>query len=340
MIEILTADARAVLPQLPPASFQLCLTSPPYFRLRDYGDPRQIGLEETVEEYVATLVALFREVRRVLHPRGVVWLNLGDSYAAYAKTTHGGQDRSTLKGSSTQMDAGLLGVNKVAGGLKPKDLIGVPWRVALALQDDGWWLRSDVIWAKPNGMPESVTDRPSRSHEHVFLLTPSRRYAYHADPIRTLHDPDTLKRYARGRHATYQAPGQAPQGGNGKARPNRQRGHGRRHEGFNARWDSMPRAEQMARGANARDVWTWPPDLYHGSHYAVMPVEIARRCILSGSLEGQRVLDPFAGVGTTGLVAQRLGRHATLIELSDAWAAEAEARIRADAPLYAEVSRC
>ena len=214
MVEILVGDCREILKTLPDESVQCCVTSPPYFGLRDYGNSGQMGLEKTPDEYVTSMVSLFREVRRVLTKDGTLWLNLGDSYAgSWGAQSRGGapSDKSTLQGnghigggpkisalSKVQVEAApkqtLTGSLERTPGLKPKDLIGIPWRVAFALQADGWWLRGDNIWAKPNGMPESVRDRPTRSHEYVFQLTKSEKYFYDYDSVRLPALPSSVSR--------------------------------------------------------------------------------------------------------------------------------------------------
>ena len=273
-VTVLEGDSRTVLATLPEASVQCCVTSPPYFGLRDYGHEGQIGLEATPDDYVAEMVALFREVRRVLKDDGTLWLNLGDSYAGSGK----GPSQS-LSAEARDMTH-TMHTAFVPDGLKPKDLIGIPWRVAFALQADGWYLRSDIIWHKPNPMPESVTDRPTKAHEYVFLLTKSARYYYDAAAIAEPSIDDTR---------------------------------------------------------NARTVWSITTQPYKGAHFATMPPELARRCILAGSKTGDTVLDPFGGAGTTGLVADRLGRDAVLVELNPTYAALARHRIHDDAPMFAEV---
>ena len=333
-VTILTGDGRKILATLPEASVQTCVTSPPYFGLRDYGHAGQIGLEETPDAYVAEMVALFREVRRVLKDDGTVWLNLGDSYAAQrggtempAETLAGGKGGKSVdveayrgRGFSAKMLTGQESApsrgnavahrNARAFGLKHKDLIGIPWRVAFALQADGWYLRSDIIWHKPNPMPESVTDRPTKAHEYVFLLSKSARYHYDADAIAET--------------ATGQACGNvvAPKGAD--------QSHGRTRSNLHK--------IEAAETRNARSVWSITTRPFKGSHFATMPPELARRCILAGSRRGDMVLDPFGGAGTTGLVADRLGRDATLIELNPAYAEMARHRITDDAPLFAGVT--
>jgi DNA modification methylase len=315
-LTILTGDARQKLKTLPDSSVHCCVTSPPYWGLRDYGTESQIGKEATPSIFVDEMVAVFSEVRRVLREDGTCWLNLGDSYCNFrsagypAQTVHGGQQR----GKDANRKRGVH-------GLKEKDLIGIPWRVAFALQADGWWLRGDHVWAKPNGMPESVTDRPTRSHEYVFLLTKSERYWYDSEAVRTAPKPSTVTRLSQDVEA--QA-GSARANGGGKTngtmkavkKSDKQRGHTRRHAGFNDRWDAMERDEQIENGANLRSVWWIPPAQCKESHFAVMPERVAEICIRAGCPEGGIVLDPFLGSGTTAYVARNLGRQCVGIELN------------------------
>jgi DNA modification methylase len=295
---ILIGDCLEVLRGLPDGMAQTCVTSPPYYGLRDYGHVGQIGLEETPDAYVARLVEVFREVRRVLRDDGTLWLNLGDSYASDSKWggATGGKHVKALHG-----EAGA-GRGKRQTGMKDKDLIGIPWMVAFALRADGWWLRQDIIWHKPNPMPESVTDRCTKAHEYLFLLTKSARYFYDADSIR-----------------------EAPTGRTDALTViNTGADNGREKRTLN---------NDGTIGANARSVWPIATQPYSGAHFATMPPALAERCIKAGSKPGDMVLDPFGGAGTTGLVADRLGRSATLIELNAEYARLARERITADAPL-------
>lgn len=305
----------------------------------------QIGLESTPEAYVEKLVQVFREVRRVLRKDGTCWLNLGDSYAGSAQgwghdKQYAGTKQSTNRGSLNQpLTEVKIGFQRPPGyissrqpnGLKPKDLVGIPWRVAFALQADGWWLRSDIIWAKANCMPESVTDRPTRSHEYIFLLTKSARYYYDADAIKepALYDVDgtgTAARKARQLAVNKSMPtteraGIRPAGLKDAAmfdgkHGDKQRGHSRRHDGFNDRWDLMSKEDQCTGYRNKRDVWTVSPARYPEAHFATFPEKLVEPCILAGSKVGDVVLDPFAGSGTVLAVAQRFGRKAVSIELN------------------------
>lgn len=272
-------DALEQLRALPAESVQVCVTSPPYWGLRDYGVEGQIGLEPTRAEYVQRLVEVFGEVRRVLRHDGTAWVNLGDTYAS--DTWGGGRGvNSTINGGGQQnaARAAQLKLKNRLDGAKPKDKLGVPWRVALALQDDGWWLRSDIVWAKPNPMPESVRDRPTASHEFIFLLAKSEQYFYSHD--------------ARDRRLN----------------------------------------DGIVEYRNWRDVWTIPTQPSQLEHFAAFPEELARRCIFAGSRHGDTVLDPFAGTGTTGVVALREGRRFVGVELNPEYAAMAEARARSITP--------
>jgi DNA modification methylase len=320
---ILTGDCRALLPSLPDESVQCCVTSPPYWGLRDYGHANQIGLESTPQEYVKAMVAVFREVRRVLKNDGTLWLNLGDSYAA---------NRSYQVQDNKHKDVGNHMPTSVPMGLKQKDLIGIPWRVAFALQEDGWYLRSDIIWAKPNPMPESVKDRPTRSHEYIFLLTKSSRYYYDHEAIREQPSPDLIKQIEEGYNgqAIKDYIGASVQDASAtksriidgyRKRIDKQRGHSRRHAGFNDKWDALTPEEQAACGRNKRDVWTVPPANYREAHFATFPPNLIKPCILAGTKHGDTVLDPFGGSGTTGKVSLELGRRSILCELNEEYIA-------------------
>jgi DNA modification methylase len=295
-------DVRQVLAGLPERSVQCVVTSPPYWGLRDYGHGDQLGLERTPEEYVANMVAVFREVRRVLRDDGVLWLNLGDSYAA-----HPGQRKETDKAGAKQMTKrGSTGSpSRHVEGLKPKDLVGIPWMVAFALRSDGWYLRSDIIWAKPNPMPESVTDRPTKAHEYLFLLTKSERYHYDAAAIAEPVSEATTERV------------QYP-------RPRERDNHIGRLGRDNTRSGDL---NSYNPTRNARTVWTIATQPYAGAHFATFPEELARRCILAGSKPEGAVLDPFGGSGTVAAVATGHGRRAIYIDLNPAYLDLAEQRI-------------
>lgn len=286
-------DALAVLSSLPDASVDCCVTSPPYFGLRDYGEAGQYGLEASPAEYVETMRAVFAEVRRVLAVDGTLWLNIGDSYSGGGNGPSG--KHSTI-GSGIPLNSRNSRRHYERVGLPPKNLLGMPWRVALALQADGWLLRNDVIWSKPNAMPESVTDRLSGRHEHLFLLTRSARYWFDLDLIREEHvtgdRPIPVRDYA-------QRPGTWAAGSGGNHRTSGPEGVGRNE-----------------LGRNPGDVWTVPTQPFSAAHFAVMPQALAERAIQAGCKPAGVVLDPFSGSGTTGLVAAKHGRRYVGIDLN------------------------
>jgi len=289
-VRIINADVIEGLAQLDDESVQCCVTSPPYWGLRDYGAEGQLGIESTPAEYVERMVAVFEDVRRVLKDDGVLWLNLGDSYAMSTKGAGGAGKQHTNTGSVFRDCS-----HSIPPGIKPKDLVGIPWRVAFALQDDGWYLRSDVIWSKLNPMPESVTDRPTKAHEYVFLLTKSARYFYDVEAIAEQSKYPNDNRKARQKQNDYDS--MAGEHGQLRAVINQK----------NAK---------TYQTRNARTVWTFSTKPYAAAHFATFPPELPERCILAGSRRGDIVLDPFAGSGTTGMVARALGRSAVLIELN------------------------
>lgn len=350
--DVRVGDCREALREMADGSVQTCVTSPPYFGLRDYGtasweggDPEcdhrkvsdtagavatstlgggkkttghqqegyreycgrcgakrvdnQIGLESSLDAYVAELVGVFREVKRVLRDDGTLWLNLGDSYASAWPCNR----RNVVGAGSLENGKRENRPPRLPDGLKEKDLLGVPWRVAFALQADGWYLRSDIIWHKPNPMPESVRDRPTKAHEYVFLLTKSPRYFYDADAIR-----EPMVKGAAGSSFT-----EGKTGVNGFGRVS----HAERHDN--------------PAGRNKRTVWTITPKPFKGAHFAVMPPALVEPCILAGSRPGDLVLDPFNGSGTVGVVALTHGRRYVGVELNPEYAAMARGRIIRDA---------
>jgi len=389
-VRILTGDCRNVLKTLPDESVHCVVTSPPYWGLRDYGTGQAgIGLEETMADHLSACVEAFREVRRVLRSDGTLWLNYGDAYAGSWGAQGRGDKRSEMEIggriagdkrkslSETQIIAHpkrRQTGSRERHGLKAKDLMGLPWRIAFALQDDGWWLRSDIIWAKPNPMPESVTDRPTRAHEYIFLMTKSARYWYDADAVKERAAESSIARWAQDVEAqdgSDRANGGAKTNGPMKAvggpRSIKMDGsQDRRKQGFNQRWDAKERigAKGNAKGfrggsyvggepgprtevgnepspdasRNIRTVWEIGTEPFKEAHFATFPTRLAETCIKAGCPAGGVVLDPFGGAGTVGLVADRLQRNAILIELNPEYAAMAERRIRGDAPMFAEVS--
>lgn len=307
-VDIRIGDCRTLLAAMGDKSVHCVVTSPPYFGLRDYGVDGQIGLEQTPDEYVAEMVAVFREVRRVLRDDGTLWLNLGDSYAANRK-----YQVSSTKGGKKHGPGQSVGGrgSKVPAGLKPKDLLMIPARVALALQADGWWLRSHIIWNKPNVMPESVRDRPTSAHESIFLLTKSEKYYFDHAAVREPASPASLARIGQASFAN--------QTGGPKDYKN----------GTNPSRSARKTLENFAAnpGRNIRNVWTVPTTAFSGGHFAVFPPDLIEPCILAGCPSQGTVLDPFGGAGTTGLVAKQHGRNAILLELNPEYAAMARERI-------------
>jgi DNA modification methylase len=334
-VDIRVGDCLDVLRTLDAGSVQTCITSPPYFGLRDYGVAGQIGLEPTPDAFVAKLVAVFAEVRRVLADDGTLWLNLGDSYAT-AGTRQGNSGHGF---DEYDRRSACDGYRPLTAGLKSKDLIGIPWRVAFALQADGWYLRSDIIWHKPNPMPESVTDRPTKAHEYLFLLSKNERYYYDASSIMEGLSPSSIDRLSQA--VDEQAGSARANGGTRSDRPMkavaRKRGLPPRHQRYTESSDQSG-LDVVGRGMgrNKRSVWTVATAPFKGAHFATFPPALIEPCILAGSRPGDTVLDPFGGAGTSGLVADRLSRNALLIELNPAYAKLARERITNDAPLFAE----
>lgn len=394
-VRILEGDALTVLRTLEAQSVQVCVTSPPYFGLRDYGTgswegglpdcdhrevsaqnrpgretpggrggsfpttergyraacgkcganrvDRQLGLEKTPQLYVDAMVGVFREVKRVLRDDGTLWLNIGDSYSGSGKG--GNPEDSKWKGfvgnSQREAAATAYAGDDRLYGLRPKNLIGIPWMLAFALRADGWYLRSDIIWHKPNPMPESVTDRPTKAHEYLFLLTKSERYYYDADAIVEPVSPNTNMRVSQNVAAQI---GSERANGGGKTNGNMKavvRGGVNPKAALNAVGSKQNESFSQACSLpvlqrNKRSVWTVTTQGYSDAHFATFPPKLIEPCILAGSAKDQTVLDPFGGAGTTGLVADRLGRNALLIELNPTYAEMARRRIQNDAPLFYE----
>lgn len=356
-VRILKGDCREILRSLDAESVQTCITSPPYWGLRDYGiqpsvwggDPAcdhewgkqgqfcqicgawagAFGLEPTYQLYVDHAVEVFREVWRVLRPDGTLWLNLGDSYNAAGRVRHGtriGCKQATNRGSA-------IGIHPSDATLKPKDLVGIPWRVAFALQADGWWLRSEIIWSKPNPMVESVRDRPTKAHEQVFLLAKSERYFYDADAVR---EPVS---YPNGPNSPESIASPYGQGFTRRATEHRATFRGGCYvNGQPGKSTETGNVYRETDGRNARSVWTIATTSFPEAHFATFPPDLAKRCILAGCPAGGVVLDPFLGAGTTALVADRLGRSCVGIELNPEYADMATRRIKSDAGLFADVN--
>ncbi len=378
-VSILIGDVRAKLAELPADHFDCVVTTPPYWGLRDYGVAGQIGLEPTLGEHLAVMVEVFRDVRRVLKPTGTLWLNYGDCYA----TTPNGRSAADTKAAGgddrTFRDKPF---STIGGALKAKDLCMVPNRLAIALQEAGWWVRSEIIWAKPNPMPESIKDRPASSHEKIFMLSRAPRYHYDAEAVRQGLAPSSVARLGQdvdSQAGSQRANGAAKTNGAMKAVGGRRSkqaataaaaaaaggSSGRRMAGFNERWDAKEKLRASAtasprhaghinhtgieetprgEGRSLRNyepapvqVWNVSTQPFSEAHFATFPPELAQRCLLAGCPKGGRVLDPFGGAGTTGMVADRMGLDCTLIELNPEYAALAQRRIRGDAGMFAEV---
>jgi DNA modification methylase len=309
---LLTGDARTVLRTLPDESVNCCVSSPPYFGLRDYGVEGQIGLEQSPEEYVAQIVAVFAEVRRILTKDGTLWLNLGDSFAGSGKGGNRYIDANTGRTSRNKITP-KHPKTPVIEAIKPKDLIGIPWLVAFALRADGWYLRSDIIWSKPNPMPESVTDRPTKAHEYLFFLTKSAKYFYDAAAITEERVSDTNVCGPNSRANRDHVP-----------RPFLKQDliNKGTYTGFNDRW----RGHQTER-RNKRSVWEIAPKPFPDAHFATFPPELVRPCIRAGCPVGGIVIDPFTGSGTTGEVAIEEGRRFVGVELNPKYNHMAKRRI-------------
>ena len=282
-------------------SIDCVVTSPPYWGLRDYGVDEQIGLESTPEKYVENMVNVFREIKRVLKSSGTVWLNIGDSYVSNPISANGANEVRSNEETGGLQKGYSRRVTYRGGTLKPKDLVGIPWMVAFALRADGWYLRSDIIWNKPNPMPEPVKDRPTKSHEYIFLLTKSPTYYYDADAIREpldtqLHKPGNKTAYGVVMRTDFGT-------------------------------DAMDRVWGNPSGRNKRSVWTVNTHPYPDAHFATFPEKLVEPCILAGSPLGGTVLDPFVGSGTTLAVAQRLGRNGIGTDISSEYLALASKRL-------------
>lgn len=303
---ILCGDALEMLRTLPDNSVHCCVTSPPYYALRDYGVDGQIGREDTPAQYVARLTDVFSEVRRVLRPSGTLWLNIADTYAG-----KGNQGDSVDPKYPNGRTGQTVAINRRVEGCKAKDMIGIPWMLAFALRDSGWYLRSDIIWMKANPMPESCKDRPSRCYEHVFLLTKSRSYYYDAaaiaEPVAESTPMRMRRKFGKNKYSAG-IPGQA-------------------HQHLNDYRPNGYAEEDIPLLRNKRDVWQINSVPYKGAHFAAYPPKLVETCLLAGCPPDGIVLDPFLGSGTTAAVAKQMGRHYIGIELNPDYCTLAEQRI-------------
>jgi DNA modification methylase len=316
-VTLYQGDCREVLERLEAGSVHCCITSPPYYGLRDYGVAGQLGLEKSPEEYVGRLVEVFREVRRVLRDDGTLWLNMGDSYGnGSSGCSKGGQ-------GFTSQRKGRANINEqYRSPGASKQLLGIPWRVAFALQADGWWLRSDIIWAKKNPMPESVRDRPTKAHEYLFLMAKSEKYYYDADAIREENSPAYRGAADRGRTFSTESKAREEKYAETVGAHMQARG-----DGGNFGIRMAGRNTYNGSGRNRRSVWTVATKPFKGAHFATFPPALVKPCVLAGCPEGGIVLDPFSGAATTGLVAARYGRRYIGIELNPKYHAIAQKRI-------------
>ena len=314
-VTLYNCDSRQI--PIPDESVDCVVTSPPYYGLRDYGINGQIGLEESPEEYVNTMVKVFREVWRVLKPTGSVWLNLGDSYYNYRPGNGAKYPKQSVSNTRQDLPTNSSKRANKLEGLKEKDLVGIPWKVAFALQADGWYLRSDIIWSKPNPMPESVHDRPTKAHEYIFLLTKSPKYYYDADAIREI----------TGKEASWDNYG-------GKGMIDHPTGPGRKQIDLTmgtSQKKAMPYISHP-NGRNKRSVWTINTQPYSEAHFATFPEKLIEPCILAGCPEDGVVLDPFVGSGTTAAVAQKHGRKSVGVDLNKEYLDIAIKRITSTQP--------
>jgi DNA modification methylase len=334
-VRIIQGDCRETLAVLEPESVQCVVTSPPYFGLRDYKVKGQIGREPTLQRFLEEMVQVFREVRRVLRKDGTLWLNMGDTYNSDTNAERKDSPGSDVAGWNNRKETGCARIK--IPGLKPKDLAGIPWRLALALQADGWWLRRDIIWYKPNPMPEGVMDRPTTAHEYIFLLTKRARYYYDAEAIKEPVTGGTHAKLSKADAARIQkrrGEGAGPGASNPelfgvtpKARP----------EEFGSRANSsIKRATVLpVDDRNKRSVWTVQTCAYQDAHFATYPPDLIKPCILAGSRSGDTVLDPFFGAGTTGVVCLELARNCIGLELNPEYCKLAQERCNNVTPGFA-----
>ncbi|AXO88406.1 site-specific DNA-methyltransferase [Pseudomonas parafulva] len=333
---ILVGDCIDMMRTLPDQSVHTCITSPPYFGLRDYGVDGQIGLEASPREFIDNLVAVFREVRRVLRDDGTLWVNLGDSYAGSWGSQNKRETPAEISRNSIRNHPKRAsGTGRLGGGYKGKDLMGLPWRLAIALQDDGWYLRQDIIWHKPNPMPESIKDRCTKAHEYLFLLSKGPRYYFDQDAIREPATASTLTRWNQDiaaqagsdrvpgkNNGTMKAVGRSKR--NSFARDTKYSGGEHGQTGQHRSGRTYINYDETR---NKRSVWTVATANFKGAHFATFPPDLIRPCVLAGAPRGGLVLDPFGGAGTTALVAMQEGRQSVICELNPEYAALGRQRI-------------
>jgi len=315
---IINADALDALRAIEAATVDVCITSPPYYNLRDYGTDGQIGLEKTPEEYIDRLLAVFREIRRTLKDGGTLWVNIGDSYATSSNARPPANTRN--KHGHT--------VKEIPKGYKPKDLIGIPWMLAFALRADGWYLRQDIIWHKPNAMPESVTDRCTKAHEYIFMLSKSEHYYFNQDAIAERCGPNTHARISQdliNQISAHRANGGKKTNGPAKAASQKTQQGETGAIKNNPSWDQSVCLPVTKR--NKRSVWTIPAKGCKDAHFATFPPDLIRPCVLAGSRPGGVILDPFFGSGTTGLVAAEEGRRYIGIDINPQYCEIAKKRL-------------
>jgi DNA modification methylase len=346
---IIVSDCLEGIRALPDRCIQCVVTSPPYFGLRDYGVAGQLGLESTPEEYIKKMVNVFREVKRVLADDGTIWINIGDSYWG-GKGKSGTGDYNYQHNRFKKGNTLSKGYAQASGGygnvrpqdhkhqlLKAKDLIGIPWMLAFALREDGWWLREDIIWYKKNCMPESVSDRCTRCHEYIFMLSKQASYYYDADAIKTNLQLSSIERMKGGRDRAHKYSsgvwGQRPQSLH-KSMQKKQESYGPRHKGFNARWNRAIANNTAPGKANRRSVWHISTRSFKEKHYATFPLQIPEMCIKAGSIEKDVILDPFMGAGTTALAAGLLSRDFIGFELNPEFVKISEKRLRQKLGLF------
>ena len=314
---IIHGDALSVVKTIGDETINCCVTSPPYYNLRDYGVDGQIGLESSPEEYIQKLVEIFREVRRVLKKDGTLWVNIADSYAGSGKGASNYPDNARKsKQGSNKGSVGSHLSKTVGTDCKPKDLIGIPWMLAFALRADGWYLRSDIIWAKPNPMPESVRDRCTKSHEHIFMLSKNPRYYFDRESISEPVAESTIKRISQ--DVENQRGSYTPSKGNGNMKAVTRYGGKKYSENPDVFYRTKSgRMYEFRPKRNKRDVWSVSTKPFKGAHFATFPPDLIEPCVLAGCPVGGVILDPFAGSGTTGMVAKQHGRDFILIELNE-----------------------